>query len=85
MDIPVSSSCYKVSIRQQGERVRIERNKKMTITEERKLRLILSKLYLQCDTEERLETMYDKIRQCSALELENRAEVLGYDPDTVSY
>lgn len=57
----------------------------MTTTEESKLRSTLSELYLQCDTEDGLESMYDEIRQCSALALEDRAEQLGYDPDTVSY
>ncbi len=57
----------------------------MTIEQEQNIRNIFYEIYREYNTESDLNQMYDDIRNLLCLELENRAEELGLDPDTVSY
>lgn len=57
----------------------------MTIEQERNIRGIFYEMYSKCNTESDLNQMYDDIRNLLCLELEDRAEKIELDPDTVSY
>lgn len=57
----------------------------MNIEQVSNIRAVFCELYKECHKETELSQMYDEIRSLLRLELEDRAEEIGLDPDTVDY